>query len=434
MDYTTDFKRKKVTLMGLGLLGRGIGDAKFFAEQGAELTVTDMKSKEELVDSLKELAPYTNIRYVLGEHKEEDFIHADLVVKGNGVRLDNPYILVAEKAGVRITMSTALFATYARARGAILVGITGTRGKSTVTYMVYEALKRFSYPAILGGNVRGVSTLALLPTINAGDIVVLELDSWQLQGFAYEKLSPEIAVFTNFYPDHQNYYPDMETYFADKANIYAFQNEQQGDVLIVGEQVAERVTHEKLVAVPIPSDWELSIPGEHNRYNASLAREVLSQLGMNERDIRTALASFKGVEGRLEYMGEFAGVKIYNDNNATTPEATMAGINALAGDIILIAGGSDKKTELTEVAKLINARCKGVHLLAGTGTDKLIPLLENKVVYEWFKDVVESALRSAQPGDTILFSPLFASFGKEFVNEYQRNDIFKKIVDEFYAH
>lgn len=455
--FKDQFNGKKVTIMGLGLLGRGVGDARFFAQCGADVLVTDLKSESELIDSIKQLKKFKNIEFVLGEHREQDFANADIVIKGNNVPLNNKYIKAAEKAGVRVAMSVTLFAKYAQELGATVVGVTGTRGKTTVTNMIYNTLKLGS-PATksvyLAGNVRGMSTIELASEIKEGDILILELDSWILQGFAYEQFSPHIAVFTNFYPDHLNYYNNMDEYFADKANIYKYQKDELGDVLIVGEQVVEYITNrgrtplrsgttpirEYIEAVGLPSDWELRVPGEHNRYNAGIAREVLQQLGMTDIEIKDALAEFTGVEGRLEYMGEFGSdkVKIYNDNNATTPEATIAGINALAngGNIILIAGGTDKGTELNEVAKIIEQKCSSVHLLEGSGTDRLAPLLSAPsakcVIHNTFKETVQSALTATRANDTVLFSPLFSSFGKEFVNEYDRNDKFKQIIKNYY--
>ncbi len=452
--FKVQFKGKKITLMGLGLLGRGIGDARFFAECGAEVLVTDLKTEEQLKDSIKELEEYKNITFTLGEHREADFTNADIVIKGNNVPLDNKYIKAVQDAGVRVAMSVALFAQYVQELGAVVVGVTGTRGKTTVTNMIYEALRQAQgehsqeaqdRQVHLGGNVRGLSTLSLVSGVQEGDVVILELDSWLLQGFAYEQLSPHIAVFTNFYPDHLNYYKDMDEYFADKANIFKYQKLEYGDTLIVGDSALERVmaenpTVDPLEIVPMPEEWELKVPGVHNRENAALAREALQALGLTDSEIKIALEQFIGVEGRLEYMGEFGNekVKIYNDNNATTPEATIAGINALSsdseGNTILIAGGTDKGTELKEVAKIIEERCSTVHLLEGSGTDKLLLLLKDAQVHKTFASTILSAIGSANEGDTILFSPLFSSFGKEFVNEYDRNDKFKKIVKEYYAN
>jgi UDP-N-acetylmuramoylalanine--D-glutamate ligase len=223
MDYAALFKGKKITVMGLGLLGRAVGDAEFLAQSGAEVLVSDKKNETELAESVERLKKYPNVSFRFGGHDEKDFTESDMVLKAAGVPLDSPYIAAAKKVGVPVMMSTALFAKYAAEAGATIVGVTGTRGKSTVTHMIAHTLKHSGKSVLLGGNIRGVSTLALLPQVKPADIVVLELDSWQLQGFGDLEMSPHIAIFTNIMPDHQNYYSDMEMYFADKANIFKFQ-------------------------------------------------------------------------------------------------------------------------------------------------------------------------------------------------------------------
>ncbi len=429
--------------MGLGLLGRGVGDAEFLATLGADVLVTDLKSESELSDSITRLSKFTNIEFVLGEHRLQDFVGRDMIFKSAGVPFDSPYIAHARKYGVPIVMSTALLARFARDCGATVVGITGTRGKSTITHMIGHCLVTAKHDSQvhIGGNIRGVSTLSLLPNIKSGDIVVLELDSWQLQGFAEEQLSPHIAVFSNFYQDHMNYYRSMDEYFRDKANIFKFQKEADGDILIIGKQALERIKEanppvKSIVAIPIPESWQLKVLGVHNRENASLAREALAALKVPDAEIREGLESFTGIEGRLEFIGTTKqGVDIYNDNNATTPEATLAALEALniKGNLILIAGGTDKGADPSEVARKINEKCASVHLYAGSGTEIIVPLLDNATVYESFADTVKSVVALAGSGDTILFSPIFSSFGKEFINEYDRNDRFKALASKYLA-
>src|SRR5262249_20572382 len=156
-------------------------------------------------------------------HDKKDFTEADMVIKAAGVPLHSPEIAAAHKAGVPVYMSTALFAKYARGCGAKIIGVTGTRGKSTITHLIYRTLAHAGVRTHVGGNVRGVSTLAQIAKVEAGDWCVLELDSWQLQGFGELAMSPDIAVFSNLMPDHLNYYPNMDAYFADKANIFTHQ-------------------------------------------------------------------------------------------------------------------------------------------------------------------------------------------------------------------
>jgi UDP-N-acetylmuramoylalanine--D-glutamate ligase len=417
------FKGKKITVMGLGLLGRGVGDAEFLAREGAELIVTDLKSEKDLGESLKRLKRFKNISFTLGKHDLKDFENRDFILKSASVPLDSLHIAHARKKKVKVLMSTALFALHAPAK---IIGITGTRGKSTVTQMIYEGLKRTKKRVYLGGNVRGMSTLALLPKIKKGDICVLELDSWQLQGFGDLKISPNIAVFTTFMPDHLNYYKgDLDAYFKDKANIFKYQ--KKGDVKIIGDKVGKIGKKYTL-----PEDIRLQVPGEHNRYNAALAYEVLKIFKISHKDIKKSLESFTGVSGRLQNLGLFKGIKVYNDTTATTPHALSVALQSLRGEkVVLITGGADKNINLDVLRGAFDS-CKAVILLPGTGTDRLLKekiILRGKKVKS-MKEAVRTAFKEAKKGDVILLSPGFASFGL-FKNEYDRGDQFVSEVRRY---
>jgi UDP-N-acetylmuramoylalanine--D-glutamate ligase len=430
------FEGKKITVMGLGLLGRGVGDVEFLAACGAKVLVTDKKTEAELAESVARLKKYPNVSFHLGGHRIEDFAPlasgCDMVLKAAGVPLDSPYIAAARAAGVEVAMSTALFAKYAMEAGATIVGVTGTRGKSTVAHMIFHALQKAGTSAHLGGNIRGKSTLAMLPEMKTGDFAVLELDSWQLQGLGELKISPHIAVFTNLMPDHQNYYPDMDAYFADKMNIFRYQ--KSDDILFVGKSIVERVNAARPVVAPqvpptIPIDWKLNIIGEHNRENASLAVGALRVLGLSESEIKSGVESFEPVEGRLQLVRELNGIKIYNDNNATTPEATIAALHSLGNDVVLITGGSDKGLDMRDLVSEIPKFCKAVFLLAGTGTARLKEEFPGAEVFDALGPALAAAFAAASAGDCILFSPAFASFGM-FKNEYDRNDQFVAAVKQ----
>ncbi len=449
-DFREYFHGKKITVMGLGLLGRGIGDTAFLTECGADLIVTDMKTEEQLKESLEQLKGCSNITYHLGGHSEDDFKGRDMILKAAGVPLDSLFVEIARKNGAEIAMSGALFAALA---GIPIIGITGTRGKSTVTHMIHHVLSTMTEggKVLLGGNVRGVSNLQLLKDVEENTIVVMELDSWQLQGFGEKKLSPHISVFTNFMEDHLNYYHgDMSAYFADKANIFLYQND--GDVLVTTSEVLDRaeayakergtelVQDIKVVDTSIlPDECLLTMPGEHNRLNAALALEALRAVGLTDEEIFEGLTTFPGVPGRLEYVGEIDGVRIWNDNNATTPTAVVRGIEAVQNgkNVILIAGGADKEVDPSVLIEPMEKYCKQVVFLPGTGTDKLITSLrtisgnwnsaEGATGKEVLENAIKAALAAASAGDALLFSPGFASFGM-FVNEYERNDQFVSII------
>lgn len=436
MDYRDYFKDKKITVMGLGLLGRGVGDVAFLAELGADLVVTDLKTEDELEESIVKLSGYANITYRLGGHDLDDFKNKDLILRSANIPLDSEYLKEAERHGIPVTQSTALFAKFTEAK---LIGVTGTRGKSTVTQMVYEIFKKTGERTFLGGNVRGVSTLALLPELQKEDYCVLELDSWQLQSFGTEKISPHVAVFTTFMQDHMNYYKgDMLQYLDDKANIFKYQT--PGDVLVIGNQ-ADRIIEEKYnndilahkyvaSGFDIPHDWQLKMPGDHNRYNAGIAKVICEQMGVNDEIIKKVITEFKGMPFRLEFVGEVDGVSIYNDSNGTSPDATIAAINSFGDkNIVLIAGGTDKKLDVEKLTEEIQGKVKGLVLLSGSGTDRLKEFLlpGSYTEFDELGECLTQARELADDADVVVFSPGFSSFEK-FKNEYDRGEQFTELV------
>jgi len=457
MDLENHFKGKRITVMRIGLLGRGVGDAKFLASMGAKVHVVDDAPREVMLPSVEALSEYDDIEFTFGPYQKEHFTEADYVLVGAGAPLDLDCLRDAREAGVPLKQSAAWFAEISKIP---IIGITGTRGKSTVTHMIHHVLSQVTGEEILlGGNIRGVSNLQLLHQVKEDSLCVMELDSWQLQGFGWSKISPQIAVFTNFMEDHLNYYQAgghdreeaMQLYFNDKANIFKFQEES--GVLVTTPSVFERAKGLKGVSLGqevvladasvIPEDSILAMPGEHNRLNAALAYEALKAISLTQEEILPALASFSGVEGRLQYLGDKSEVRIYNDNNATTPQATIEGLKAVGNkddkNVILLAGGAYKNIDPKALAEVIPEYCKQVILLSGTGTDKLTEALEchyNMIdrtikteVFNSLKEAVEAGLASGQPGDVLLFSPGFASFGM-FKNEYERNDEFVRCINE----
>ncbi|MES2995168.1 MAG: UDP-N-acetylmuramoyl-L-alanine--D-glutamate ligase [Patescibacteria group bacterium] len=439
MDARQYFEGKKITVLGLGLLGRGVGDAHYLASMGAELIITDLKSKEELTESLEKLAGFPNITYTLGEHRIEDFRGRDFILKAAGVPDPSVYLDAARAAGTPIKMSASWFAELA---GIPVIGITGTRGKSTTTHMLHGILQAAGVPTLLGGNVRGVSTLSLLTEATPEHVALFELDSWQLQGFGESKMSPHTAVFTTFFPDHLNYYhDDLDAYLSDKANIFLFQGPE--DTFVLGRQCMELIEEKyqgcikgQLALVgneDMPSGWKLRIPGAHARYDAALALAAARSMGINDEVSKAALEAFAGVPGRLEYVREVDGVAVYNDTTATTPEATLAALDALpAGNVVLIMGGADKGLDMDALLERIPAATKAVMLLEGTGTERIRASLPGASVHGTLAAAVEAAFAIAEPGDTVLFSPAFASFGM-FKNEYDRGDQFMALIKAYGA-
>ncbi|MFZ5982289.1 MAG: Mur ligase family protein, partial [Patescibacteria group bacterium] len=201
-----ELKGKKITVMGLGLHGGGIGTIKFLSGVGAKVTVTDIKAKEELAQSLEKIKGLKNVETVFGQHRREDFIKADMVIKNPGVPWNNQHIKLALENDVPVEIDASLFFKLCQNP---IIGITGTKGKTTTASLIFEILKTAGKNPLQVG-VGQVSVLDKLELLKKDTWVVFELSSWRLSGLGRAKLSPQIAVWTNFYPDHLNYYKDLE--------------------------------------------------------------------------------------------------------------------------------------------------------------------------------------------------------------------------------
>ncbi len=437
--YLPYFENKKITVLGLGLLGRGVGDTEFLVQAGAQVVCTDTRSKEKLKDSITQvtIGNPTNLELIIGENRFEDFENRDFILTCPGMPLGYEYLEHAKQNGIPIYMSASLVSDIVmkNLEGVTIIGVTGTRGKSTTTQLIAHILRSANSGVHLGGNIRGVANLPILDVIEDGEYLVLELDSWQLQGFGDQNISPHIAVFASFMDDHMNYYKnDKERYFEDKAHIYRHQKE--GDVLIASAQAAgEILMREKHIQILVPEQrqFEMQLIGEHNQVAANLAYEVAIQCGLDDNTIREAIRTFKAVDGRLEDLGLHKGVRVFNDNNATTPDAVIAGIKSINETYgvqpILIMGGADKGLPLEALEQEVLQGTKAYVLLSGTGTDTLT--LPKTNICETLSDCIARSFELATAGDIVLFSPGFASFGKEFNNEYERHDRFVEELKKY---
>lgn len=465
--------------MGFGLLGRGVGVVKYLVSKGARVTVTDLKPATALNSSIAEVRNFLKnkkrlhtVKFILGKHRLEYFRNADMVFKAAGVPFDSVYIAEAKKNGVPIFMDDALFVREAPCQ---IIGVTGTRGKTTTSTLIYEIAKATRKKVYLAGNVRGMATLPLLEKVKKNDLAVLELSSWQLQGWRDLKISPHIAVVTNIYPDHQNYYKNsMAKYVRDKEAIFA--NQTKKDFLVLNKNCAwcrkfTKRAKGKVIwfsASDIPENWKVKILGEHNLENIAAAAAVGKLLGLPVSKIKKAVENFRGVSGRLEFVREVKRVKYYNDTTATMPEATIAALEALATRrhserseesptnvgshsreilrrpapqddrkrIILIAGGADKNLNFKNLAPVIKKYTKAAVLLNGTATPKLQKqlLITRYSLFVTLADSMSEAVKIARKlatrGDVVLLSPAAASFGM-FKNEFDRGDQFVKEVKKF---
>ena len=267
----------------------------------------------------------------------------------------------------------------------------------------------------------------MLPKAKNADYVLLELDSWQLQGFGESKISPHVAVFTNFLSDHMNYYKNsFKNYFSDKSYIYKFQN--KNDVLVVGPNMKGKIKNikSKIINADIKNVLKpVNLRGRHNLENVACVIAVARVLKVPEKIIKKVVENFKALAGRMELVKRIHGVEIYNDTNSTTPDATIAALNSFKNKVILIMGGMDKNLDVSDLNKILSKKTKKILLTPGSGSDKIKGVKIKKVAD--LKEAVAKSIKEAKKGDVVLFSPGFASFNM-FNNEYDRGEKFMKIV------
>ncbi len=431
----SDIAGKRVTVMGLGLNGGGEASVRFFLHHGAYVTVTDMKTAEQLAPTIKSIAEdptldKSRLTYILGEHREEDFAGADCVIKNPGVKFEGNKYLALAKA-VETDISIFLYFTKAP-----IIAVTGSKGKSSTVSSIDYGLRGAGFRTFLGGNIT-VSPLNFLEKTDGTTPVVLELSSWQLRDLRGRKvLKPKIAVITKIVPDHQNWYGSMEKYIDDKKLIYADQDEKDFTILdfdeddylkdclepkkscrcwgdVFAEETKGTVLRYSRNALPkdvsgafqVKEGKEISgytnagadgtaaasekimgslrVPGEHMKTNVLNAALVMRLMNVAPEQIVNVLGEWKGISHRLEHFHLWkspAGLlqaAFFNDSCATVPEAAAAASQSFGKRVILITGGTDKNLFFSPLAKTLSGeddciRPLQTYLLAGTGTDKLI--------------------------------------------------------------
>ncbi len=491
-ENLSDIKGKKITVMGLGLNGGGEAAVRFFAKHGASVTVTDMKSADELsptIEKLKDLE--VNVNYVLGGHRISDFENADCVIKNPGVKIEGNKYLSAAK---NIETDISIFLHFSKSP---LVAVTGSKGKSSTVSAIHYGLCKAGIKSFLGGNIT-VSPLSFLEETDEKTPVVLELSSWQLSDLRGRNvLKPRIALITKIVPDHQNWYGDMESYVADKKLIYENQDENDFTVLDADKddetsrpenalswgEVFASETRAKVLRYskhsPFTSGgnsffgvWEdfssgrfegklllpgmekpvtvlenLSVPGKHIRSNALNAALVLCLMGIEKERIKDILSGWQGVEHRLQYFFKTENnIRFFNDSCSTVPESAVAAAMSFEKPVILIAGGTDKGLSFSPLTDFLNRKGpenlpEAVFLLSGSGTEKILQGLEkNNERYKGPFENLDSLLDSLKKyisekklsDRTVVFSPGATSFGL-FRNEFDRGNIFMEKVKEIFC-
>jgi len=416
------YKNKKVLVMGLGLHGGGVDVAKFFYKQGAQVLVTDLKPAEKLTESLTKLKTFKKIKYILGRHEEADFLWADLIVKNPDVPSTSPYLEIARKNNIPIETDITLFFKLSKA---FIIGVTGTKGKSTTSSLIYHVIKSKFKRTFLAGNI-GLSPLALLPKIKKGDMVVLELSSFGLEDLTQ---SPQIAVITNIHPDHLNRYASMQEYVEAKKLIFKFQGKKDALVLNSEDSIVRQMAKDAIVKIHFFSDPE--------KTNIPASIEVAKILKIPQKTIDKALKTFKGIHSRQELVKEVNGVKYINDTTATIPEAVVLAINNFSSkypksNIFVICGGVYKGVNYSEFAKKVIEENVRLIIIPGSASEKMkeaLPGYLNIFDASSMQEAVQIGHKLAKAGDVVILSPAASSFNM-FKNEFDRGGQFIKYVNE----
>jgi UDP-N-acetylmuramoylalanine--D-glutamate ligase len=467
-----EFRGKRVTVLGLGREGAAV--ARFLVPQGAVVTVTDLKSAEELRPMLEDLTPLP-VHYELGGHPPR-VLDCDLLFVSPGVPLDAPIMVEARQRRLLLSSEARLFC---RLCPAPIVGITGSSGKTTTCTLVARMLEAGGEQVHLGGNI-GSPLIGRLDQIRPADTVVVELSSFQLDFFGpvldadprgdlVSPLfpgggwSPPYASVLNVTPNHLDRHPTMDAYTAAKFKILAHQQPQDHAVVgwddpvargfarhcvgqvaffSVHEQVPEgaylkedslllRHAEGEVVICPVS---DVRLRGMHNVANVLAACALADLLGVAPHDMAEVVRGFTGVQHRLEPVRQLQGAWYYNDSIATSPERAMAALNSFAEPLVLLAGGRDKHLPWDDWADLVSR--KAAHVIVFGEAALLIEGVLSRLGQrappihraESVADAVEIAREVAQPGQVVLFSPGGTSFDA-FRDYVERGETFRRLVE-----
>ncbi len=464
-----DFKDRKVLIFGLGLLGGGVATTNWFLKQGARVTVTDLKTKEQLEPSLKKING--GIQLKLGGHDKNDILTNDIIVCNQDVSINNPYIQLAIKEGKQVeTEGTLFFKIFPKK----IIGITGTRGKTTTTVWANTFLQLI-YQSTTVGNFGDVNPfMEIVDKGNEFDTAVAEIPSFQLEYFQFINRNPDIIAITNLSEDHLNRHGNMSNYALVKANIFKYQTSNQHLILNHNNEWTEFFISQKpqshiwqFSKEKLPANFDglyyekngiflqekgntklvLSVgdfvkeKGEHNLENLLASSLVAHLADVPWEKIQSAVSTLPPIKFRQEVIFRNERLTIINDTTATSPEGTIQAIKRFGSpETILIIGGTDRDLNFKELGEIIPQFIQPDNLvfLAGSATEKIRLALGNFAVdcpsYDSLQECIEVTLKKASqyPKSVVLFSPASKSFEK-FKNEYDRGEQFNELVEDYYG-
>ena len=452
-------KGKKVLVVGLGKSGEAA--VKYLTAQGAKVTVTDEKTKQELAEAVKNLEPLKPI-WELGKFNEKTFTSADIIFLSPGVPPTLPEVAAALAAKVPFTNDIELVREHVKVP---LIAVTGSNGKTTTATMITLMLKADGKTVFTGGNI-GTPALDYVNNDVKADIVVLEVSSFQCERLA--EFRPDVAVLTNLEPNHLDRYPaGVESYYNAKKALFAkmtaddtivlnldnpqsvkwwkegwikakplFFTRQDPMTLGIAEKFNGTYLKRPDFVSKMPKGAEqkvstlgIRLPGDHNKENFMAAINAVRAVGCSNEAIQKVILDFRGVEHRLELIRRKDGVSIFNDSKATSVAAVQRSLASFTQPIILIAGGRDKEEDFAPLMELVKRKVKNL-ILVGESKEKINRALgdfSETFLVGTMEEAVLIAYQKSRNGDVVLFSPACTSYDM-FKSYEERGEYFKKLV------
>lgn len=447
-----DFQNKQILVVGAGI--SGIAVAEILAGKGASVTLNDNKQEKDLLHDVTP-AREAGVHIALGYQDNTLLEGTDMLVISPGVPPAIP--LVREAEARRIPVISEIEVAYQLCR-APMVAITGTNGKTTTTTLLGELMKTAKADVVVGGNI-GMALSKETEAVSADGIVVAEISSFQLE--RVRDFRPQVAAILNVTPDHIDRHGSVDNYRLTKERIFAQQSKDEYAVLNYDEPVVRDMASRVPSTVfyfsrkaeltngmfvkdgAIVLNWngetktvcplaDLQIKGDHNVENALAACSVAFLAGVKVEAMQAVLAGFGGVEHRIEPVRELDGVGYYNDSKATNPESSIKALEAFSDGIVLIAGGHDKMTDLTEFMTKIKERVTHLVLIgeaAGRFRAEAEKMGVQSIIDAGFsmEEAVKIAHAKAKAGEAVVLSPACSSYDM-FNNFEERGREFKRIV------
>ena len=438
-------------ILVVGLARTGLSAANFLIRKGARVSVTDLRTRDELADRITRLRG--KVRLVLGRHRESDFIGAEMILLSPGVPSRIPPLVRARERGIPVWSEIELASRFLKGT---LIGVTGTNGKTTTTTLIGEMLAESRRPHVVAGNI-GVPLLEKVEDATEDTVWVVELSSFQLE--TTRSLRCRVAVVLNVTPDHLDRHPSFEDYWqakrrilrnqkgsdfavfnrdepnsrrmaegAEARSVFFSPREQCTGVFCRDGKIRIRVDDESL---QVMDRSQVRLKGEHNLENVLAAAAASFLVGVEPEAMVRACRSFAGVEHRLEWIRDLDGVSFYNDSKATNVESASKAIEALEQPLVAIMGGTNKGSDFRVLRPLVRSKVRHLVLLGEAreslkeGLDGTAPVSE----VGGLEEAVRRAFVEANPGDAVVLAPACASFDM-FRNYEERGRAFKNLVSK----